>query len=234
MVYDVVTQKVDQIPLLKESSNIINQDQQCGIHTAQINPSRTLLATGARNTLDIAIYRLPTMDPVCVGESHKDWVYDVCWLDDQFLVSGSKDSKLGLWKIVDEYDEDTKIETPNYKHLNAVSIKACKSAQRIRAVAFNPEFQEIAALSLNGYIHIWNAERFRQMYSRKLPSSQENVCLAVKKGGLYGIGCRSYTLLLDPRTLHPVKKISAKFSGCGMNFFFTFLLKKLSRLIIFL
>lgn len=72
MVYDVVTQKVDQIPLLRESSTGVNQDQQCGIHTAQINPSRTLLATGARNTSDIAIYRLPTMDPVCVGEVWND------------------------------------------------------------------------------------------------------------------------------------------------------------------
>lgn len=220
MVYDVVTQKVDQIPLLRESPNLSNQDQQHGIQTVQINPSRTLLATGARNTLDIAIYRLPTMDPVCVGESHKDWVYDVCWLDDQFLVSGSKDNKLGLWKIVDEYDEDAKIETPNYEYVSASTIKACKSASKgIRAVEFNPEFQEIAALSLSGHIHIWNAERFRQMYTRKLPSAQDTTCLAVKKGGLYGIGCRSYTLLLDPRTLHPVKKIAAKFSGCGKVFF---------------
>lgn len=69
MVYDVVTQKLDQIPLLNESSGTgIPQDQQCGIHTAQINPSRSLLATGAKNSSDIAIYRLPTMDPVCIGD----------------------------------------------------------------------------------------------------------------------------------------------------------------------
>lgn len=77
MVYDVVTQKIDQIPSLLSKRDLIGNDQlqQCGIHSVQINPSRTLLATGARNTCDIAIYRLPTLDPVCVGESaHRDWV----------------------------------------------------------------------------------------------------------------------------------------------------------------
>lgn len=24
---------------------------------------------------------------------------DMCWLDDQFLVSGSKDAKMALWRI---------------------------------------------------------------------------------------------------------------------------------------
>lgn len=77
MVYDVVTHKIDQIPSLlsKRDATGNEQQQQCGIHSVQINPSRTLLATGARNTCDIAIYRLPTLDPVCVGENaHRDWV----------------------------------------------------------------------------------------------------------------------------------------------------------------
>lgn len=72
---------------------------------------------------------------------------------------------------------------------------------QVRALTFNKPYEEIAALSLNGYIHIWSAETFKQKLSRKLPSSQENVCLAVQENGLYAIGCRSYTLLLDCRTL---------------------------------
>jgi hypothetical protein len=70
MVYDVVTQRLDQIPSLqgRRDSITMPQDQQCGIHSVQINPSKTLLATGARNSSEIAVYRLPTLDPVCVGE----------------------------------------------------------------------------------------------------------------------------------------------------------------------
>ena len=68
MVYDVNTRFMDQIPSLQSSENSVPPDQECGIHAIEINPSRTLLATGAKNANDTAIYRLPTLDPICVGE----------------------------------------------------------------------------------------------------------------------------------------------------------------------
>ena len=48
MVYDVATQKLDQIPSLHGRQNSSNglggvAEQQCGIHSVQINPSRYLL-----------------------------------------------------------------------------------------------------------------------------------------------------------------------------------------------
>lgn len=94
---------------------------------------------------------------------------------------------------------------------------------QIRSLCFNKEYKEIAVISLNGYIHLFNAETFSQVsffggfvplwlvrysinsipqkLSRKLPNCQDNVCIACQPNGLYAVGCRSYTLLLDPRTL---------------------------------
>ena len=86
MVYDVNTRHLEMIPSLQSSENSVPPEQESGIHAIEINPSRTLLATGAKNANDIAIYRLPTLDPVMVGEgAHKDWIFDLTWLDDQFV-----------------------------------------------------------------------------------------------------------------------------------------------------
>ncbi|MPC99221.1 DDB1- and CUL4-associated factor 12 [Portunus trituberculatus] len=64
MVYDVNTRQMDVIPSLR-SPEVARppEQQQCGIHSIEINPSRSLLATGALNSNDIAVYRLPTLDP---------------------------------------------------------------------------------------------------------------------------------------------------------------------------
>lgn len=66
-------------------------------------------------------------------------------------------------------------------------------------------------------MHLFNAETFSQKMSRKLPNCQENVCIACQENGLYAVGCRSYTLLLDPRTLQAVKKIASRYNGCGIR-----------------
>jgi len=49
------------------------------------------------------------------------------------------------------------------RHISALSGKTCKSGQKVRALAFNKGQGEFAALTLNGYIHIWSAETFKQV-----------------------------------------------------------------------
>lgn len=65
------TGRILNIPSLKSSDKSYPSECPCGIHSIDINPSRTLLATGAENTNDLAVYKLPTFDPVMVGEVRK-------------------------------------------------------------------------------------------------------------------------------------------------------------------
>ncbi|VVC42715.1 Hypothetical protein CINCED_3A005471 [Cinara cedri] len=224
MVYNVNSDKMDQIPSIKGHVDMLG-DQQSGIHSIKINPSKTLLATGAYSSNEIAVYRLPTLDPIVLAEgAHKDRIFDIEWLDTEFFVSGSRDTELALWQVHDDYEErydaDGDFIQPAIQYLKPTVIKSCKTAEKVRAISFNKNLKEMVTLSLNGYVHIWDVERFKQRFSRRLSSGQDNVCMAMKSDStLYAIGCRSYTLLLDSRMLHTIKKIPTRASGCGLYIF---------------
>lgn len=59
---------------------------------------------------------------------------DMCWLDDQFIVSGSKDAKMALWRINEDADDinDKNAETcPTYAHVSPLVVKECRAAQKV-------------------------------------------------------------------------------------------------------
>lgn len=88
-------------------------------------------------------------------------------MDDEFFVSGSRDTKLALWQVQDQYEEqydaDGDLIQPVTQYLKPAVIRSCKTAQKVRAITFNKHLKEMVTLSLNGYIHIWDVERFRQV-----------------------------------------------------------------------
>ena len=134
MVFDVNTRHMDHIPSLPSSENSTPIETDCGIHSIEINPSRTLLATVGKHPNDIAVYRLPTLDPICVGEgAHRDCIFDMTWLDDQFVVSGSRDGTLGLWRITDEIvSQVIGSEIPSFVYTSPDIVKQSKNTERVR------------------------------------------------------------------------------------------------------
>lgn len=247
LVLDVTTGQLIRIPSLMSSFRSQAAECPCGIHAIACNPSKTLLATGGEHTNDLAVYRLPTFDPVFLGEEgHRDWIFDISWIDDEFCVTGSRDNKLALWRISPEdflrEDErqpasqhinsvamcvkDSQISSdvimdaglPMYRYGKPVEVRPCASADKVRALAYNEQDLELGVLSLNSKIHIWDATSFQQKVSRKLPHSRENVCIAYDpQRRVYAVGSQSHVSIIDSRSLRHTMSVESKQKGSGVR-----------------
>lgn len=206
-----------QIPNLRSSGTGSVAAENCGIHCVEINPSKTLLATGGEYPNDIAVYKLPSLEPVCLGEhGHTDWIFDACWLDDQHFVTGSRDTKLALWRV-DEELLSWKPQYPgHYTFIKPVWIHRFTDAEKIRALLFNERRSEIVALSLNAQLHQFDINSLRQKNKLKLTYQNDNVCLAQinsSEKSLYAVGSRTHVSLVDQRTFDSFRKINISPQG---------------------
>lgn len=218
IVIDVVTGRMFDIPMLKSSHLSIAPDP-CGIHSIEINPSRTYLATGAHNTNDLAVYKLPTFDPICVGEfGHTDWIFDMTWLSDDVIVTGSRDSTIALWRI-NEKELDTSYELPpRYSHIRPYCIKKCGLAEKIRSFSYCKKRQELALVSLNEYFQTWDMSSTEQVLELSLLNFREPVCMTYcNERQVYAIGSQAHVTLIDTRLPQEVANIESKEGSSGIR-----------------
>jgi WD repeat-containing protein 40A len=217
MVIDLKTGNYVEIGCLKTSGSYAPEMSPCGIHAVETNPSGTLLATGAEKPNELAIYKVPTFDPVCVGEGcHTDWIFDIKWLDDEYLITGSRDSKLAIWNVTPDSPDSGSSESGHF-YMKCLESISCERDQRIRAIVFNETQSDIVALTLNAKVHVFDASTLRRKETKPLPTSSENVCLAHSKDkNIYAIGSKSSIHLLDVDGFCN-QTIESKHHQCGVR-----------------
>jgi WD repeat-containing protein 40A len=231
MVYDVKQDDICIIPALKSSdhSYTVPENHNCGIHAIQRNPSGTLLATGAENPADIAVYRLPSFEPVTVGQcGHKDWIFALQWLDDEFLMSGSRDSSLALWQFREHPAENVDCPHiswarssihPPYPITTPTLVEKVPKFDKVRALTYNNKHRIVTSVSLNSYMCVLDLETFTQVQLKRLSSRfTECVCVANSPDeNTIAVGCRSYVGFFDSRGLEQVKIVDLPRRVPGAN-----------------
>ncbi|XP_041498171.1 DDB1- and CUL4-associated factor 12-like protein 1, partial [Microtus oregoni] len=233
-VVDVKTDHIRCIPLISDRGpDQFRGSPSCGIHAVELNPSKTLMATGGENPNSLAVYQLPKLDPMCLGDcqGHRDWIFAIAWMSDTVAVSGSRDGTLALW-LVDPNMFNSSIAghedagLPVYAHIRPTDIEAIPKVttnpgnRKVRALAYSNQNQELGAVSLDGYFHLWKARSsLYRLMSLKLPYSRENMCLTYcDELCLYAVGSQCHVSFLDTRqSQQNIRPFCSREGGIGVH-----------------
>lgn len=90
---------INFIELPKRSPSSAPLAFECGIHFISFNNSKTILASGGDSPADIGLFELPSHRKIAMLEGHNDWVFGSAFLNDDVLVSCSRDSSVKLWRV---------------------------------------------------------------------------------------------------------------------------------------
>ncbi|KAI9317011.1 WD40-repeat-containing domain protein [Dichotomocladium elegans] len=150
-----------------------------GIRSMAVNPSNTILAVALADPACVILYRLADLYPLnTIATEHSDAVFSVQWADDTTLITGSRDSTLGVWGIG--------------------TVGRWKTGGRVRDIKLLRNAHQVASLNASGTVEIWDINRQYKDQELPLPHTKELVCLAHQHQRL-AVGSQSHITLLDPR-----------------------------------
>ncbi|XP_075394572.1 DDB1- and CUL4-associated factor 12-like protein 2 [Tenrec ecaudatus] len=235
-VLDVHSNRITRLPLLRDRTPVparARAQATSGIHAIELNPSKTLLATGGENPNSLAVYQLPTLDPLCLGDrlGHRDCIFAIAWMCDDVVVSGSRDGTVALWRVDPDMCSGSlawhsNVGLPVYAHISPSDMEAIPRVstsptnRKVRALAFSGQNQELGAVSLDGYFHLWKARSsLCRLLSIRLPFCRDNVCLTYgDELSLYAVGSQAHVSFLDPRQrIQTMRPLCSRDGGTGVR-----------------
>ncbi|CAG8764762.1 12134_t:CDS:2, partial [Acaulospora morrowiae] len=149
---------------------------------------------------------------------HSDLVFSVAWIDDDHLVSGSRDGTIRLWSMESNIISEMQLLPRKYINVHQCLLIRSEWSGKVRDLQFNPNTQQIMTLSTEGYVRLWDASYLNQVSKIPLVHTNENVCLSMNsKVNLFAVGSQAHISIVDPRTTSIVHEIDSVDDGWGVR-----------------
>ncbi|GBG77804.1 hypothetical protein CBR_g25735 [Chara braunii] len=165
-----------------------------------INPSRTLLATGGGDPDDVAIFLLPSFEPMSLLSKHEDWIFASDWVSDKVLATCSRDTSVKLWCVQEERDCFV-VDEP--------VVSKVEHKDKVRDLKYSPTTDRLVSLSQDETCKIWDPHVMEVVHTVRLSYKKELVCLAVE-APLIAVGSQRHITLVDMRCSHEASHINSK------------------------
>ncbi|KAI8584233.1 hypothetical protein K450DRAFT_267596 [Umbelopsis ramanniana AG] len=169
-----------------------------GIRAINANPAGTLIAVASSNPYSIYILDLPSLSSNTILQGHTDAIFSVAWIDNETVISGSRDGTMKCWKV--NGNKQQSVQDRSIEILEALWSTTEIDSQRIRDLIYLD--MKAVTLSSNGFLDIWDVEKqAAQVNSICLPFPLEAVCMAGNnQNATVAVGSQAHVAVMDARS----------------------------------
>lgn len=185
------------IPLLDSGNNISSFNS---IYSISINSSRNMLVTGATDSAELSVYSLPHMIPTNILIGHEKYCFTNAFIDDNFVVSGSFNGTICIWKLDNNMD----------KFILQPILQKQTYCGKIRDLKITGD-KNIVTLYKDNNVTIYDTNTFQVIFSILLDKrDKESVCIACDDyKNIIAVGSCSGTNLYDIRSKNKINEITS-------------------------
>jgi len=206
---------MNSVDIALPSSGSPIEQETCGIHdintNTRFNPSQPLLASGAENPTEIAIFSLPSFKPLIILQGQRDWTFASRFLSENLLVSGSRDSSIYLWSTISEEQENIQQKTP--------LLVRKEHKRKVRSIEYNSTTKQMMSLSADCSMKVWDIHNFDVVTTVTLKERSELVCMSIDElTNVAVVGSQYRAEVIDVRIPNPtVRLIKSNDSDWGVR-----------------
>lgn len=129
-----------------------------GIRAINVNPAGTFIAVASGNPYHIHIFDLPSLSSNTILQGHTDAIFSVAWIDNETIISGSRDGTMKCWKL--NRNKVHTVQDTTHRSIDIIGPSwstAELDSQRIRDLTYVD--MKAVALSSNGFLDLWDVDK---------------------------------------------------------------------------